>query len=57
MGCHPLTDPACLVSPIARTTGGAVASGFVSGIAHAIQAGAAWIFATTADWWVQIPVP
>jgi hypothetical protein len=57
MGCHPLTDPACLVSPIARTTGGAVASGFVSGIAHAIQAGAAWIFATTADWWVQFPSP
>lgn len=57
MGCHPLTDPACLVGPVVHGTAGAIASGFVSGIAHAIQAGAAWIFATTADWWVQFPSP
>lgn len=57
MSCHPLTDPACLVGPVVHGTAGAIAGGFVSAIAHAIQAGAAWIFATTADWWVQFPSP
>jgi len=59
--CPALIDPACVIGPVAGqvfgSAAGAAAGGAMASIAHTIQAGIAWLAASTVDWWVQVPSP
>src|ERR1700743_203367 len=65
MSCQVLLEPACIVGHAlasgARAAAGAAAgqaaSNALSGIAAAVESGAAFIVSNSIDWWGRIPSP
>ncbi|MFI5066460.1 MAG: hypothetical protein ACHP9Z_21130 [Streptosporangiales bacterium] len=57
MPCNPLTDPACIVGGLVKSTTSSAAGDVLRGIAQAVTDGVKWIVTNTATWWLRIPSP
>lgn len=54
MSC-PVPTPACVLHSVGGHAAGVLTGGVIAGIAHAVQAGVAWMISSTIDWWIRVP--